>query len=422
MTVSNPEQDAEEPQIAIGAAGEAIAVWDSPRKRRSVVQSASRTPGGEWSAPRTISPPRSFEPHIAVNAAGEAVAIWTHRVGRKTVVQGASRSSAGDWSAPITLSKRPGSPFFDQVSINDAGEAIAVWEDEANDHASLIQVASRSPLGTWSKPVNAFPRVATLDSSGPQIAVTAAGEAVVVWGYLTPKFSGMIQSASRPAGGTWSGPVELAEEPEANGVPEPEVAFNAAGEVVALWEREEDNFGLSLQSASRPPGGAWSRPITVFKRHNHAESVAPQIAIDNAGEAVAVWEGSGPALILSASRPPGGAWSQATRVFRGHRITTVNGYSIVTAGQNSPQIALSSTGEAVTIWDGRDGVIRGASRSPSGAWFPPTRVSRGPVREDFNPEIAIFPTGEAVAVWEHWDGGHTVIQSSSRPPAASSSG
>jgi hypothetical protein len=142
-------------------------------------------------------------------------------------VLGAARAHAAPaWHSLVGSPTRGRTPEEPQIAINAAGEAIAVWEDEANDDASLIQIASRSPLGTWSKPVN---------------------------------------------------------------------------EVVALWEREGDNFRVGLQSASRPPGGAWSRPGSVYKKKTYAD-VFPQIVINNAGEAIAVWEGfaAEPALIQSA--------------------------------------------------------------------------------------------------------------------------
>jgi len=415
VRVSNLGQDAEEPQIVIDAAGETIAVWERRRKEhRSVIQSPSRPAGGDWSAPTTISSFGSFEPQVAVNANGEAVAVWRHRAGHKIVVQGASRSSGGDWSAPTTLSRGRGEFFEPKVAIDDAGEAIAAWEVSFRDDSSVVQSASRSLLGTWSKPTNAFPRVPTRDSGGTQVAIAATGEAIAVWGYFDPKFIGIVQSASRPAGGTWSRPIELSRMPEALAVPEPEIAFNAAGEVVAVWEREEDiSTDISIQSASHPPGGAWSRPVSVYKGHTEAEYVFPEIAVSNAGEAVAVWEGygAGSALIQSASRPPGGAWSQPVGVFGGSDQAAYH-----EAGENPPYVAINASGDAVAVWQGPFKGIRAASRSPDGLWSPSSKLSRERVPYDYNPHIAISPTGEAVALWEHLTGGHALIQSSSRLP------
>jgi hypothetical protein len=262
VTISNPRQDAGELQV-VGdqGAGAATAVWVNRRRHhRSVIQSASRQPGGDWSAPMTISPIGSFEPAIAVNGRGEAIAIWRRRTGhgedRGVVVQAASRSADGSWSAPVTLSK-PGDPVEPRVAINGSGEAVALWEFSGlHTDVSVLQSASRTAMGVWSAPIALPKKGPTLDYEGFfQIAIDGAGEATAVWARFDPRHSSILQTASRPAGGAWSQPIELAKRD--GEIAEPLLVIDAAGEAVALWERDgrdgrlEDRARKRLAAARR---------------------------------------------------------------------------------------------------------------------------------------------------------------------------
>src|ERR1051325_6115370 len=85
----------------------------------------------------------------------------------------------------------------------------------------------------------------------------------------------------------------------------PQVAIDPAGDAVAVWTRFNGTNTI-IQSASRPAGGAWSAPLDLSAAGQNASS--PQIAVDPAGNAVAVWTRSNGTnnIIQTASKPAGG--------------------------------------------------------------------------------------------------------------------
>ena len=81
------------PQVAVGASGDAVAVWPQ-REGHYVIQASTKNAGGTWDPPVDISPPgeESIAPQVAMNASGHAVAIWTRWGG---TIKGANRTPQG---------------------------------------------------------------------------------------------------------------------------------------------------------------------------------------------------------------------------------------------------------------------------------------------------------------------------------------
>ena len=104
--LSVPGRDAEAPQVAIDAAGGAVAVWARFDGFDSIIQSSSRPPGGSWSRPVDLSAPGqdAEEPQVGVDAAGNAIAIWSRSNGLHTIVQAATRTAGGGWAPATDLS------------------------------------------------------------------------------------------------------------------------------------------------------------------------------------------------------------------------------------------------------------------------------------------------------------------------------
>jgi hypothetical protein len=199
-------QEAAFPQVAIDAAGEAVVVWES---RFIVVQSVSRPPRGRWSAVQNLSRvPRhaafstlgAEEPQIALNAAGETVAVWDRGASHGIVVQSASRSPGGTWSKSTNISAESDVGVEPQVAVDASGGAVVVWRSRPqlwND--SIVQSASRSLGGAWTKPTDLSAKGGNFFE--PQVVVGPAAEALAIWDRAGYKFSySFIESASDSAG------------------------------------------------------------------------------------------------------------------------------------------------------------------------------------------------------------------------------
>jgi len=131
-------------------------------------------------------------------------------------------------------------------------------------------------------------------------------------------------------------------------------------------------------------------PIETDNRGN-AES--PQIAFDSSGNAIAVWhQADGIRANIWANRyVPGKGWGTAAL------IDTDNGYA------RYPQIAFDSSGNAIAVWEQRDGTY--ANRYvPGKGWGTAALIDTDNAGDARHPQIAFDSSGNAIAVWHQWDG------------------
>lgn len=83
VTLAGPGPDLFRTRIAVNGRGDAVAIWAirpaPPQDDRVVVQARHRPAGGDWAPTETVhSQPgiTSVEPDVAIDASGNAVAIW----------------------------------------------------------------------------------------------------------------------------------------------------------------------------------------------------------------------------------------------------------------------------------------------------------------------------------------------------------
>ena len=193
---------------------------------------------------------------MALDQAGNAVSVWgTDSSG----VHAAMRPAVtGTWQAPTTLSAPGGSVGEAQVAIGPTGLAITAW-NESNATGYVVRAASALPGGPFGAPVDVSTRGSL--ARVPQLAI-AGTVAVVAWERESASNSLYVQAAARPAAsGVWQPQVDLTA-PTQN-TDQPQVALDSAGDAVAVWERVSDADTV-VQAASRPiSSGIWTAPINV---------------------------------------------------------------------------------------------------------------------------------------------------------------
>ena len=269
----------------------------------------------------------------------------------------------------------------------------------------LLAPVTAGAAPTWLSP-ETLSRPSALNA---QVAMDQEGNAVAVWTRQTG-FGYTIEAAGRPAGGPWSQAQDIANDVAL--ALAPQVALDAHGNAVAVWRQDFtlNGSGSTVHAAIRDRRGNWS-PAP----HNLGSAdgfTRPELAVNPDGHAVAVWEdmarntapGALPGIRV-ASRPPNGAWTTAPNL-------STTGWS--------PDVALDSYGNAVAVWGDAAG-IKVASRTASGAWSPaspladsgPPSTCTGPSGSRFPcpVRVALNPQGDAIAVWAY-DGG---IRVANRP-------
>jgi hypothetical protein len=411
------------PSIAVDASGEAVAVWEEipapdSASPQATVESASRPPGGTWSQPTTISAPGlvsgRMSPQVAISPGGEAVAVWGTNRGPNRL-ESASRPPDGGWTPPTVITRQPHrlGGYEQQVAIDRSGDAIAVWHGFSHGH-NVVASASRAPGGVWSHPRRLSGFLA--DSSfrpRPRIAIASSGEAVAVWGtyvLVAREYTEYptIERAVRSPAGTWSRP-EILTRYRREGCSEADVAMNPQGDALAVWACGGEGEAPTIRSVSRPAAGGWSRARTISAGPRPVAYGVPKIAVDVAGEAVAVWRERRrgvSAVIQSATRPPAGHWSAPVNL-------SATGFAI------EPRVGCDDAGQMAALWATSNDSkgffgqfrIKGALRSaPTAPWLISPTFSSSDVR---HPEIAVAADGEAIGAWERCGASKCVVEATS---------
>ncbi len=110
------------------------------------------------------------------------------------------------WLAPVNVSAPGRAAFHPEIAVDAQGSAIAVWE-RGNESTAIIQASVRPAGGKWQKPVSLSG--GGEQAGGAQVAFDERGDAIAIWGRGPNEFTGVVQAAVRPAGGSWHKPVNV---------------------------------------------------------------------------------------------------------------------------------------------------------------------------------------------------------------------
>ncbi len=240
---------------------------------------------------------------------------------------------------------------------------------------------------------------ASTNASGLHLAVDQQGDAVGVW----QTGNGLIQAAYMPGNnfGAFGAPQTL-ETDGTNKPINPTVAIDAAGDAEAVWEHS-DGTNLRME-ALYGPGGTFGATPQVVSPAGHP-ATTPQVAMDSAGDAVAVWlESDGTNIVVQgAARPAGSATTFST-------IANLESGAVA----NNPHLAMDAGGDAAAVWeDSTNKSIDAAFRPSAQTNFGSVQTLRtDAVNPPTNPSVAFDGLFNAYAVWQHVAGGHTLIEES----------
>ena len=388
-------RDAFDAQVAADTAGNATAVWTIDNGTHVVIQASTRPAGGSWSAPVDLSDASesSQVPDVGVDAAGNATAVWSRFDGAHLVIQAAGRPAGGGWSAPVDLSVNTQNAGSVQVVVDPAGTATAVWARN-NGANAIIQSSRRPPGGSWTSAVDLS---AAGQSAGfAHVAVDAGGRATAVWLRSNGTHT-IVQAATRPTDGSWGAPENLSVAGQSAGAPD--VAVTGTGNVTAAWYRSDGTFNI-IQSATRPLGGTWTNPVDISS--TEAGSGDVQVAVDQADNVTAAWlhvVGASTA-VQTAQRSPEGTWQPP--------ITLSN--AVMPAQEPHVSVSATGIATALwTRFNGSVTVVQAAHRPPGGVWSNPKDLS-GPTLGAMQIDVASDGAGDSVAVWSGNDGSTYLIR------------
>ena len=387
FTIGEADEKVGFPQIAVDANGNATAVWMNSDGINFIVQSSTKPFGGSWQAsPDNLSLPgqNADNPQIAVDANGNATAVWERYNGINFIIQSSTKPFGGSWQAsPDNLSLPGQDSSISKIAVDANGNATAVWQ-RYNGSNWIIQSSTKPFGGSWQ----ASPDNLSLpgqDSLNPRIAVDANGNATVVW-----VSNETIQSSTKLFGGSWQAIPDNVTQPGLIG-DNPQIAVDGNGDATAVWAEYIESTSI-IRSSTKPFGGSWQASPDSLSQSGQ-NSYSPQIAVDINGNATAVWsrfDGSN-WIIQSSTKPFGGSWqalpNNLSQPGQSARIPQI------AVDTNGNATAVWSR------YNGSNLIVQSSTKPFGEGWqVPPNDLSQSGQNSNF-PQIAIDPYGNATVVW-----------------------
>lgn len=261
----------------------------------------------------------------------------------------ALREPGGDWSEPTGFPGDEGlSTGKVAVAVSEAGDALVVWQNVGPKRRIRTYAARRLAGGGFSAPVKLADRRQVQESWGVHedwfaAGIADGGEAIVAWTGLPaerPPHRATVRVAIAPAGGGFGAPTAVGEQ---TGYSSPSLAMAPDGRALLTIATPE-----RVQVRERTTGTPFGAPVTVADV-NDPLGTRTAAALGAPGEAVVTWSGAGLGGVHTAIRGAGGPFSAAlptaaadTRI-RYDVWTAVNGFT-----QDLPSGSWSFGGTKVT--------------------------------------------------------------------------
>ena len=346
---------------------------------------ANRFDGSSWGTATLIETDNignALRPQIAVDSSGNALAVWYQTDGTLNNLM-ANRFDGSNWGAAVPIETNTGNATDPQIAVDASGSAVAVWRQSGNVWSNRF---AGSSWGTAEL-------IDTDNADGaqdPQIAVDANGNALAVW----VQFEGTRRNiwANHFDGSSW-GTATLIETDDANHAYVPQIAFDASGNALAVWQ--QSGSGISGIWSNRFDGSSWGTAEPV-ETNEVINTFTPRIAVDASGKALVVWQHSDSGLRnLWVNHFDGSSWGTP------ELIETDN-----TGDAWNPRVAFDSNGNALAVWFQPDANYENiwANRFDGSSWGTAELIETGNAGDAYDPQIAFDASGKAIAVWYQFDG------------------
>jgi hypothetical protein len=262
-------------------------VWSQSNGVRFNIWANRMTPAGVWGIAQLIETDNAgdaFNPQIAIDASGNAVAVWQQSDGIRTNIWGNRMSATGVWgTAQLIETDNASNASQPQIAINASGNAVAVWQ-QSNGMLTNIWANRMTAAGVWGT-AELIETDNTGDADSPQIAIDLAGQAVAVWQqYDGTRYN--IWANRMTSAGVW-GTAQLIET-DAGDAYLPQIAIDPTGQAVAIgWQFDGTRYNIWANRMTA--AGDWGT-VQLIETDDAGNADLPKIAIDASGNAVAVWE------------------------------------------------------------------------------------------------------------------------------------
>src|SRR3954451_1501121 len=246
---SDGTESAYSPSFVAGAGGTLELVWS-----RRTSEAGAPLAGTAFGAPFALPAPGvGAEPQVAIDADGTTVVVWVDSASGRAM---AAQAPAGGAFGPPQVLSASGRARAPQLAISTTGTAVAAWL-QSNGAGNSVQVATRPRGGSFGAPV----QVAEPDQRAfaPRLAATGAGEVLLAWvnSNVATGFGGgpgVVRVQRLGADGTAVGP-RLRVTPNGVRTTQPAIVSDGSSAAVVAWTVFRSRTGGPIQARRLSPGG-----------------------------------------------------------------------------------------------------------------------------------------------------------------------
>ncbi|MCP5284809.1 MAG: hypothetical protein H6933_07920 [Burkholderiaceae bacterium] len=292
---------------ALSRGGLAAIAWTTVATRYtpSKLLVSWRVPGGRFGAAVEVAPGIGvWQIQIGTACDGSVTLLWVGAQGVTTARQdGTGDSGACDgvpvttpWGAPQPLSAAQVGATLPDLALNDAGAALAAWQE-----GSRILAALRPAAGDWG-PAQVISVPTAFQTWNAKAALDAQGRPAV--GFLDGTRLFVVRGE---ADGVWSTPVLVS---GSQSVAYPALGGNAAGDLVAAWQALDAGNAGSIWYSGGGVDGTWSAPARLSGVAEDAAWPSVAVAADG-GLALVAWVDQS-TNVARAAVDAGAGWTRGT--------------------------------------------------------------------------------------------------------------
>ena len=288
------------PRIAIDAAGNVMVVWELNAFSSTSIWANRFVPGTGWGTATRIGSgnpnANHVTPQVAMDAAGNALAAWTQYNGAITNVWGNRFVAGSGWGTAGLIQGDSASSGRDpMVAADSGGNALLVWAQfDLTTSADHIW-ASRYVAGTgWGSSTLLQTSNPTQQANLPRVAFDSSGNAVAVWNQgAFGLFS--VYAARYTTGAGWGTPAPIETHASGSSATNAAIGMDAGGDAIAVWQLQDASSFTDIFANRYTAGTGWGMATQVEPANARTgQAILPVVAVNTRGKALAAWQRRNP--------------------------------------------------------------------------------------------------------------------------------
>ena len=290
--------------LAVDAEGNAFAVWGKLESQygNSDIWGARFTPSGGWQKPVRLGSSANIgiydqaeQPQVAVDAAGNAYVLWVQRASEAPVWVARYQVGSG-WQPAVSLgASRLGDPYGPKLAVSSSGQVMALWN-------SFIYVGGPYRFDLWwsvlSAPGGNWTPSALLENEdgghafNQALVADNAGNLHAIWQQYRSEYGSEIVYRRYTGGSGWNTPTTVSTTHGtyySNRLPS--LVADRNGNLMALWGVYQSGYGGEQEgtfSRRYVAGEGWRTPLRVSAT-GATPAITTSLDVQSDGSIAATW-------------------------------------------------------------------------------------------------------------------------------------